>query len=84
MKWICHIRAGQVFHFILTPVATFRLWDQNGGGYAITIMAFQIRNVCNKPSQGQPLEGFEGEFQKSWSVFTTLLAIAAYLIILSR
>ena len=36
-------------------------------------MAFKIKNVCNKPSLGWPLEGFEGEFWKSWSVLTTLL-----------
>ena len=36
-------------------------------------MAFKIKNVCNKPSLGWPLEGFEGEFRKSWAVFTTLL-----------
>ena len=37
-------------------------------------MAIKIKNknVCNKPSLGWPLEGFEGEFQKSWSVLTTL------------
>ena len=30
-----YIRAGQIFYLILTPVATFRLWDQNGGGYGL-------------------------------------------------
>ena len=39
------------------------------------VIAIKIKNVCNKPSLGWPLEGFEGEFWKSWSVLTTLLAM---------
>ena len=39
-KTDCHIRAGQIFHLILTPVTIFRLWDQTGGG-----MVFKINFV---------------------------------------
>ena len=41
-------------------------------------MAFKVKNICNKPSLGRPSEGFEGEFRKSWSVFTTLLCSVNY------
>ena len=46
-------------------------------------MAFKIKNVCNKPSLGllqtlEALEGFEGEFRKSWSVLTPLVQISNY------